>query len=116
MKLSKNKHTLPGRKQVYRYFDKDGCLSHDVIALAHERCDGVPLLQQVIKNGSLTYTLPSLKDIRQTAADSLSKLPQKYKKVTNAPPYPVDLSSSLANLVAELKEKIIRNEITHASI
>jgi nicotinate phosphoribosyltransferase len=85
MKLSKNKHTLPGRKQVYRYFDKDGCLSHDVIALAHERCDGVPLLQQVIKNGSLTYTLPSLKDIRQTAADSLSKLPQKYKKVTMLP-------------------------------
>ena len=40
MKLSKDKITLPGRKQVYRFKNGDGNFEKDVIALADETCGG----------------------------------------------------------------------------
>ena len=39
MKLSKDKITLPGRKQVYRFRNEDGTFSKDVIALADEKVE-----------------------------------------------------------------------------
>ena len=44
MKLSKDKITLPGRKQVYRFQDDDGKFRRDIIALADEKSAGEPLL------------------------------------------------------------------------
>ena len=67
MKLSKDKITLPGRKQVYRFKDKDGSFRKDIIALADERVEGEPLLVKVMEKGKLTYNLPSLDAIKASS-------------------------------------------------
>ena len=113
MKLSKDKITLPGRKQVYRFKDAAGNFEKDIIALADEKVQGEPLLVKVMEKGKLIYKLPSLGNIRATAAENLSKLPEEYKALTGAPVYPVELSRNLLNLVKTLKRQLTINEINH---
>lgn len=113
MKLSTDKLTLPGRKQVYRYKDEAGNYLRDVIALASERVDAEPLLVKVMSEGKLTYTLPSLTQIKDYAAENLSKLPEKHKALIGAETYPVELSQQLQELIKNLREKITANEITN---
>jgi nicotinate phosphoribosyltransferase len=112
MKLSFDKLTLPGRKQVYRYKDSEGKYIRDVIALDSERVlDAEPLLVKVMSEGKMTYTLPSLNQIKDFASENLSKLPEKHKALTNAESYPVELSQKLQELAKTLREKISKNEI-----
>ena len=111
MKLSEGKATLPGRKQVFRFKDENGNLAKDVIALADEKIKGEPLLIKVMENGKVTYDMPSLSEIRASAQENLSKLPEKYKKLTEAPPYPVELSPALEDMIKKLKRKLTKNEI-----
>ena len=111
MKLSKDKITLPGRKQVYRIFDADGVFLKDVIALADEPTLGTPLLVKVMERGELVYELPELEEMRRVAAENLSKLPQKYHTLVNAASYPVELSGKLAALTEEIKKQILENEV-----
>ncbi len=113
MKLSKDKTTLPGRKQVYRLKDAEGHFVKDVIALTDEPTVGDPLLLKVMENGKLTNKLPPLNNIRKTATENLAKLPEQYKVLVNAPAYPVELSSKLRKLIKTLKQNIIQNEINH---
>ena len=114
MKLSEGKVTLPGRKQVFRFKDKKGNLAKDVIALADEKVKGEPLLVKVMENGKVTYNLPSLSEIRAAAQENLSKLPEKYKKLTEAPPYPVELSPALEDVIKKLKSKLTKTEILNS--
>jgi nicotinate phosphoribosyltransferase len=115
MKLSKGKATLPGRKQVFRFKDKNGNFAKDEIALADEKVKGEPLLVKVMENGEITCDLPSLDEIRATASENLSKLLEKYKKLTNAPTYPVELSRNLENLIRKLKRRLTKTEILNSS-
>jgi len=111
MKLSEGKVTLPGRKQVYRFKDKNGNFAKDIIALADEKVKGEPLLVKVMEKGEIIYDFPSLDEIRATAAENLSKLPEKYKKLTGVPTYPVELSQDLETLIRKLKKKLTKTEI-----
>lgn len=111
MKLSKDKITLPGRKQVYRLKKSDGSFERDVIALASEKVEGEPLLVKVMDKGKLIYDLPSLEQIRANARENLSKLPDQYKALTDAQEYPVELSLKLQNLIRTLKQQLTTNEI-----
>jgi len=111
MKLSKGKTTLPGRKQVFRLVGGRGYFVKDVIALENEKINGEPLLVKVMENGKIVYDLPSLEEIRKRALDSLSKLPDKYKKLKGAPLYPVELSAGLKSLMKGLTRKLRKVEI-----
>jgi nicotinate phosphoribosyltransferase len=115
MKLSEGKVTLPGRKQVYRFKDRNGNFEKDVIALADEKVNGEPLLVKVMEKGEIIYDLPSLDEIRTTTAENLSKLPEKYKTITGAPEYPVELSQDLERLIQKLKKKILKTEVLNSS-
>jgi nicotinate phosphoribosyltransferase len=106
MKLSEGKVTLPGRKQVYRFKDANGNFAKDMIALVDEKVKGEPLLVKVMEKGEIICDLPSLDEIRATAAESLSKLPAQYKKLKDAPTYPVELSQDLENLIKNLEKKL----------
>ena len=114
MKLSEEKNTLPGRKQVYRFKSAEGIFEKDVIALADEDAQGEPLLAQVMKKGKLTYNLPSLREICECAAENLANLPQQYKALMNAPIYPVELSNKLQDLLKKIKLRLTQNEINDA--
>jgi nicotinate phosphoribosyltransferase len=111
MKLSKDKNTLPGRKQVYRFTDKDGSYVRDVIALADEESTGESLLRKVMQNGKITQQMPTLVDIRAAASANLARLLTPYKKLTDAPTYPVEVSPALASLIETVKSKIMDAEI-----
>jgi nicotinate phosphoribosyltransferase len=106
MKLSEGKVTLPGRKQVFRFKDANGNFAKDVITLADEKVKGEPLLVKVMEKGEIIYDLPSLDEIRATAAENLSKLPARYKKLTGARAYSVKLSQNLEKLIKNLKKKL----------
>jgi nicotinate phosphoribosyltransferase len=114
MKLSEGKITLPGRKQVYRFTNKKGQYVKDVIALETEQIDGKPMLNKVMENGKIIQKMPTTEEIRKIAAKNLSKLPEKYQKLTNADTYPVDLSQSLTDLITQLKKKITQNEVLNS--
>jgi nicotinate phosphoribosyltransferase len=116
MKLSKDKITLPGKKQVYRVKSKIGYLEKDVIALASEKIKGEPLLVKVMEKGKLTYNLPSLDEIRTSAAQNLKELPDGYKALSNAPIYPVELSKDLQRLIKKLKQQLTVSEITFNNV
>jgi nicotinate phosphoribosyltransferase len=111
MKLSKGKATLPGRKQVFRFKDERSNFVKDVIALEDEKVNGEPLLVKVMEKGKIVYDLPSLEEIRKRALESLSKLPEKYKKLKGAPRYPVELSLGLKKLMKELRGKLKKVEV-----
>jgi nicotinate phosphoribosyltransferase len=111
MKLSEGKATLPGRKQAFRFKDKQGNFAKDLIALADEKVQGEPLLVKVMENGNITYDPPSLDKIRETASENLTRLPEKYKKLTDAPTYPVELSQALEDLIKNLKTRLTKTEI-----
>lgn len=76
LKLSEDKRTLPGAKQVFRFAD------HDLLARASE-CPSCPqgsppseaLLRPVMLGGRLIEPLPSPAEARSHAAESLARLP-----------------------------------------
>ena len=116
MKLSKDKITLPGRKQVYRFIGKDGTFRKDVIALADEKSEGEALLVKVMEKGKLVYSLPSIDEIRVRAAQSLSNLPLVYQKLTGPSVYPVYLSQNLQDLIEKTKGLLTKNEINNEPV
>ncbi len=117
MKLSKDKITLPGRKQVFRFKDSKGAYVKDRIALADEKCEEAELLlMKAMEKGRILLDLPALSEIRASAEKNLAPLPAKYKKLTDAPPYPVELSKALNELVKNLSAKIRKNEISKSRL
>ena len=110
MKLSPDKRTLPGRKQIYRLNDRNGQYTKDIVALADEQVDGEPILIKVMEQGKSNYNLPTLDQIREAVRSNLSKLPLRYKKLSNASMYPVETSRALNELIEKLKDKIRENE------
>jgi nicotinate phosphoribosyltransferase len=103
-KRSAGKATWPGRKQVWRSMDATGLFSGDLVALAGEHHDGEMLLQRVMQGGSRVGPAPPLVHIRAHAQDQLRLLPQPLKALQSLA-YPVEISSSLRTLAAELDRK-----------
>ncbi len=112
IKLSTGKVTLPGRKQVYRFYNGQGVMDHDLIALEEEPApkDGEPLLVEVIREGELVYDLPSIQAIRERAAEQIHRLPERLRAIEVGPEatYRVEISPQLAVLrdksIARAKE------------
>jgi len=114
MKLSQGKITFPGRKQVFRVKDVEGNFVKDVIALHDEKVEGEPTLMKVMDKGNLVYDSPSLEKIRKNALENLSRLPEKYRRLKNAPLYPVVLSPRLKKMLNELTNELKKTEVEAA--
>jgi len=102
---SKDKTTLPGRKQVWRRL-KDGQYLEDIITLWDEKVeDAEPLMVPIIIKGELVYDFPGIADIRKYVMEELAKLPEEYRQLTGSRVYPVKVSKRLAKLRDELFEQ-----------
>lgn len=111
MKLSDEKVTYPGKKQVYRRKGADGMYREDVICCIDERLDGEPLLVEVIRGGELVYRIPPIDQVRERAMESLKMLPDEYKRLIDPAEYPVRKSERLEALRRRTEEEILRAEV-----
>jgi len=103
-KTSAGKRTIPGTKQVYRRYNRQGMIVRDLIALANETPPPrtKPLLTGVMRDGQLTITLPSLDRIREVRKSELESLPQKYHRLRGSARPPVYFSRLLKRLTKSL--------------
>src|SRR5262252_1847256 len=96
MKLSRDKATYPYRKQVWRATAGDGSFAGDVIARADEiDLPGAPLLSIVMREGRLVAPAPRPQEMQERARRQLASLPESYKRLVDAQPYPVRYSDRL---------------------
>ncbi len=93
-KLSEDKATYPGVKQVFRAPDFGG----DVIGAADEALPGAPLLARVMEGGDVCSPLPTLEETRAHAAAEMMRLPQRYTALRRPDTYPVRYSDRLRKM------------------
>jgi len=98
MKTSPGKANLPGVKQVFRR------ATGDVIALADEGLDGLPLLTQVVEQGRLIGVPRSLPEIREATIASIDALPPGLRRLDGPAdsPWVVEVSPRLRRLADDL--------------
>jgi nicotinate phosphoribosyltransferase len=104
MKLSEEKSTLPGRKQIFRERKEGNAkFTHDTIALAQEALSGAPLLIKVMEKGRRTRPIESLDQTRARCHAEINALPENLMSLSSADPgYPVELSPQLIRMRADL--------------
>ncbi len=107
IKISEDKLTYPGKKQVYRIFDKDNKFKEDILALEGEPAppNSEALLLPVMKKGKLTIKLPKLDDIQKFYLNNIRYLPDSYLKLEEAHLFKLKISEKLDNLTNSLKSK-----------
>jgi nicotinate phosphoribosyltransferase len=95
-KLSPDKATLPGPKQVFRSHEGDE-MAGDVIAAAEEELDGEPLLVPAMRGGERVLD-DSLEQIRDRAQAQLAALPRHLRDphAERERAYPVSFSGRLS--------------------
>jgi nicotinate phosphoribosyltransferase len=130
IKLSHDKATYPGPKQVWRLTDESGSYNQDIITLADEPNNRTgswhPLLKQVMKEGgvvegfnlsdqaddtSLTKMREArfarLNDARDRAQDQLRHLPDELLALDSEARYPVEFSERISREKEKLERQII---------
>ncbi len=110
MKLSENKATLPGRKQVFRRYDRRGFCAKDIIGLENEDL-GEPLLKCVMRAGEILHAARPLAEIRETASKNLSSLKKGLRSLRGSDPYPVLISTGLKKMVKGLSKELAARQV-----
>ena len=126
LKISENieKVTLPGRKEVHRFFHPHGAFRMDGVLLHNEKsvstlyhpihpsmstsveeCTQEPLRQLQIKEGKRVSEPRTLKDIKAYADERLQLLPKEYRRFENPHIYKVGISDQLFTLKQELLDQ-----------
>ena len=105
-KHSEGKANWPGRKQVFRTRDERGQMEGDLVALADERGDGEPLLQQFMASGVRIDARASLEQARERLRHELEALPASLKALDAEPTYRVGVSDGVRALAAQVDEWI----------
>jgi nicotinate phosphoribosyltransferase len=108
VKLSTDKVTLPGRKQIFRRTDDNGALGCDVLALQDETVDDArPVLRSVMRGGRRTGEREPLDVLRDRCRASVGSLPDRLRALEpEGPPYEVQISPGLDALVHRLHEQL----------
>jgi len=102
-KRSTGKATWPGRKQVYRRYDRAGRLENDVITVEGDTQPGEALLVPVMRNGRRLAAPEGLAAIRERAAGQLVKLPDSLRALESAAsPYRVEIAPALRELAGQV--------------
>jgi len=129
MKISENieKNTMPGKKQVYRYYDADGYFFRDAILLKDEKPEKIekiyhpvyqekntnisnlryePLLELVVENGVIKTHKKVLTDIHKYLLERAELLPNEHKRFISPHIYKVGISNRLMQTRNHLAEQL----------
>jgi nicotinate phosphoribosyltransferase len=110
MKLSHQKVTFPGRKQVFRIQDRKGNFIKDILALDDEKIKGKPLLIKVCDKGKIVYNSPDLNTIRKRLADDFKRFPKGIREIFVKYKYPVLVSPGLKKLKENLTRQLSKRQ------
>ena len=111
LKLSSDKVSLAGAKQVFRRVDGRGLFSRDFIGLYDEDIsESKPLLVPVMKEGKRLIAPTPLQQIQQRFRKEFDQLPDKYKDLRAEPAYPVELTERLQALQDRVSQEIREKE------
>jgi nicotinate phosphoribosyltransferase len=109
-KRSTGKATWPGRKQVWRRYGPDGCMSGDVLSVENDVQQGEPLLQLVMRGGRRVTPAPTLAEIRARAARELARLPEPLRRLKPDACYPVKIADALVRLASDVDSRLAPHE------
>ncbi|MFB2836991.1 nicotinate phosphoribosyltransferase [Floridanema evergladense] len=103
MKQSSHKVTYPGRKQIFRRWEK-GEIHSDRLGLSSESLEGEQaLLQLFMKQGKRVKPPETLAQIRDRTSNSVASLPVATRQLTQPQQIPVEISSALKELTEKTK-------------
>ncbi len=112
-KRSEGKTTWPGRKQVYRKFDKSGHIESDILTVGDDRQEGEPLLHPVLRGGKRLEGPAPLAASRDRAARQLTSLPERLRALDGATkPFEVTISDALQLLVLDMERRLSNSRST----
>jgi nicotinate phosphoribosyltransferase len=97
VKVAGEKSTWPGIKEVYRV----GNFESDIVQLASEPkpTNSEGLLKPVVLHGEIVPgSLPPLSEIWEFAQSNLRHLPDEYRQIVSARPYPVRFSDGICQM------------------
>jgi len=100
-KFSEEKASLPGSKQIFRRGNRD------LLARSGECDTGEALMHPIVIGGKLIEPLPGLEDARRRAAESVATLPDRWRSLEPAGPWPVDYSNELLALVDRTRRNLM---------
>lgn len=129
MKLSENiiKTTLPGKKQVIRYFDEKGNFYRDAVVLNNEKPEEIAtvfhpvypekntsienlkhefLLQEVVVDGVVKLPQKSLNEIHEYLQQRAAFLPDEHKRFISPHIYKVGISKQLMTVRNSLAKQL----------
>jgi nicotinate phosphoribosyltransferase len=105
IKLSSEKSTLPGVKQIFRS-TRDERFEYDTIAVEDETFEGArPLLRKVMEGGRQLTEPEPLSTMRSRCALGLEYLPEDLRALQSSGTYEVRKSRRLERLVTTTKER-----------
>jgi len=107
-KHSEGKATWPGRKQVYRRYDKEGIMAGDVLTIEGDRQEGEMLIRPFMQQGKLIAPCPRLSALQNSAARQLMRLPARLARIDTQSSYPVTVSRALRQIANETDKFISR--------
>ncbi|MDE2842695.1 MAG: nicotinate phosphoribosyltransferase, partial [Chloroflexota bacterium] len=111
MKLSTDKISPPGVKQVYRLRDGNGCFERDVVSLQDEQLPaGERLLETVMEAGKKTRPEPALSEMRDRFTADFARLEDHFKQIVSPPRYPVTLSPALQRLTSQVQGSLMEQQ------
>jgi len=109
-KFSEDKHTYPGSKQVFRFSNPDGILSHDIIGHEDESYPGAqPLLVGVMREGHRINAKESGAGAHAAQKRFLAgrdRLPKAIRGLDAAVRFPVQYSRKLEDLFIQFRENL----------
>ena len=108
-KRSEGKVLWPGRKQVFRSYDRDGRMAGDVLTLEGDRLDGEALIQPVMLDGRRIAPPVPLNESRAHAARELNRLPEALKQLERGPDYSVQVSPAIRQLAQEVDARQVHS-------
>ncbi|MFX0075209.1 MAG: nicotinate phosphoribosyltransferase [Candidatus Hermodarchaeota archaeon] len=107
IKVSEDKLTHPGKKQIYRSFNERGEFKEDILMLDNEPApiNSEALLIPMMKNGEIITALPDLDSIQQYYNENIKKLPEDFKLLEENHIFELKVSSKLSDLTSSLARK-----------
>lgn len=112
LKLSAQKTSYPGCKQVWRNVDNNNVIKKDVLGLAHETQSGIALLNPVMIQGKRTEAPESLMLIRARSLTALKNLPSELRTLQGTEGIRVEKSPELLSLFNSVRKKMQAKELS----